>query len=87
MVCTCDASAQRVKLKSLLNMRHGIVSYGLGGEDQGKAWLQRPIERANVKLEAPDTIDLQGSEVPVEGLVPMDRGNDEEQARIRMMDQ
>jgi hypothetical protein len=28
MAYASDASAQLVKLKSLLNMRHGIVSYG-----------------------------------------------------------
>jgi hypothetical protein len=38
------------------------------------------------KLEAQDMMDHQGGEVWVESLAPMDQGNGEEQARLRLMD-
>ena len=34
-----------------------------------------------------NAMDRQGSEMQVEGLTPMDRGNDKEQARLRSMNQ
>jgi hypothetical protein len=54
-------------------MRHGIESCGQGGEDQDMTWLDGPVASVKGKLS--------------DDLVPMDRGNDEEQMKSRSTNQ
>ena len=54
-------------------MRHDMESYDQGVEDQDKTWLDGPVASVKDKL---------GHD-----LVPMDRGNGEEQVKSRSMNQ
>jgi hypothetical protein len=54
-------------------MRHNMESCDQGGEDRYEDWLNGLVARAKGKL--------------CDGLVPKDRGNDEEQVRSRSMNQ
>jgi hypothetical protein len=54
-------------------MRHDIESCDQGGEDQDKAWLDGPVASVKGKLS--------------DELTPMDRNNDEEQVKLRSMNQ
>ena len=63
-------------------MRHDMKLCDQSGEDQDKAWLDRPVTMEKVKSRL-------WSEGPRggEAWAPMDRGNGEERARSRSMDQ
>ena len=54
-------------------MRHDMESCDQDGEDRDKAWLDGLVARVKGKLS--------------EDLAPMDRGNGEERARSRSIDQ
>ena len=54
-------------------MRHDIESCDQGGEDQDKTWLDGPVASVKCKLS--------------DDLAPMDRGNGEEQVKLRSMNQ
>jgi hypothetical protein len=54
-------------------MRHDMESCNEGGEDRDEAWLDGPVASVKGKLS--------------DDLVPMDRGNGEEQVRSRSMNQ
>ena len=54
-------------------MRHDIELCDQGGEDQDKAWLDGPIASVKGKLS--------------DDLAPVDRGNGEEQVKLRSMNQ
>ena len=54
-------------------MGHDMESCDLSGEDQDKAWLNRPVASVKGKLG--------------DDLAPMDQGNGEEQVKSRSMNQ
>ena len=66
-------------------MRHDMELCDQSGEDQDKAWLDGPVAmekgKSRLSSEGPRGGDL-GKD-----LAPMDRGNGEERARSRSMDQ
>ena len=79
--------AQLVKIRmSLLNMGIGVVSYGKMVKIEVRLGCEGPVAVVKDKLETQNTMDHRGGEVQVEGLALMDRGNGEEQARLRSMD-
>ena len=59
-------------MKELI-MRHDMESCDQGGEDQDKIWLDGPVASVKGKLS--------------DDLVPMDRGNGEEQVKSGSMNQ
>ena len=54
-------------------MRYDMESCDQGGEDQDKTWLDGPVASLKVKLS--------------DDLAPMDQGNNEEQVKLRLMNQ
>ena len=54
-------------------MRHNMESCDQSGEDQDKTWLDGPVASVKGKLS--------------DDLAPMDRGNGEEQVKLRSMNQ
>ena len=59
----------------------------LGGEGQGEASLRRACCRSEGHARGSGAMNNQDGEARVEGLAPMDRGNCEEQAGLRSMNQ
>ena len=77
----------KIKMRrSILNMGHDIVSYDKMVKIKARLGYDGPCARVKGKLEARDLTGHRDGEVQVEGLSPMDQGNGEKQARLRLMD-